>query len=271
MIVGGKIQAGTEVFICTDNAVAESTYFKGSSKSRELHDMIVELRKLEMKGLLIIHFIWISGRRMIQHGTDGLSRGDTGSGVMEGKDFLDVLPLNETALDRQPRLREQILDWVTDSTQWKFASTEDWFDRVLHEPKGAWIWTPPPCLARIAVEQLCEVKHIYPKSKHIFVCPALMTGYWRKPLGKISDIMFTVKAGCKLWDDAMLEPLTIAFASPLLSRSPWVAGRLERLESWESRLPVLQWSSGSSFGYHLRKFWNLSREEPGALPGSLAC
>ena len=33
----GKIPPGTEVFICTDNAVAESTYFKGSSKSPKLH------------------------------------------------------------------------------------------------------------------------------------------------------------------------------------------------------------------------------------------
>ena len=105
--MGGKIQAGTEVFICTDNAVAESMYFKGLSKSQELHGMIVKLRKLEMKGPLIIHFIWISGKRMIQHGTNGLSRGDTGSGVMEGKDFLDVLPLNETAFERQPRLKKR--------------------------------------------------------------------------------------------------------------------------------------------------------------------
>ena len=85
--------------------------------------MIVDLRKLEMKDLLIIHFIWISGKRMIQHGSDGLSRGDTGSGVMEGKGFLDVLPLNETALHQQPRLKEQILSWVTYPAQWRFTST----------------------------------------------------------------------------------------------------------------------------------------------------
>jgi len=84
----GKIEQGSKVFICTDNAVAESTYFKGSSKSLKLHDLIVDLRRLDMEGDLIVHFLWISGRRMIQKGTDGLSRGDFSSGVMQGKDFL---------------------------------------------------------------------------------------------------------------------------------------------------------------------------------------
>ena len=72
----GRIEQGSEVFICTDNAVAESTYFKGSSKSSKLHELIVDLRRLEMEGDLIVHFLWISGKRMIKQGTDGLSRGD---------------------------------------------------------------------------------------------------------------------------------------------------------------------------------------------------
>ena len=69
----GKIARGSEVFICTDNGVAESTYFKGSSSSSQLHDLIVELRKLEMAGDLIVHCIWMSGKRMIDQGTDELS------------------------------------------------------------------------------------------------------------------------------------------------------------------------------------------------------
>ena len=46
----GKILPGMEVFICTNNAVAESTCSKGLSKSQKLHDMIVDLRQLEMEG-----------------------------------------------------------------------------------------------------------------------------------------------------------------------------------------------------------------------------
>ena len=38
-----NISPGTEFFICTNNAVAESTYFKGSSKSPKMHKIIVEI------------------------------------------------------------------------------------------------------------------------------------------------------------------------------------------------------------------------------------
>ena len=43
LVVLGRLPAGTEVFICTDNAVAESTYFKGLSKSSQLHELILQL------------------------------------------------------------------------------------------------------------------------------------------------------------------------------------------------------------------------------------
>ena len=80
-----KIQPGTEVFICIDNAVAEYTYFKGSSKSRKLHKRIVELRCLEMEGQLIVNFLQISGKRMISKGTDGLLRDNLSLGVLPTK------------------------------------------------------------------------------------------------------------------------------------------------------------------------------------------
>ena len=61
----GKIKPGTDFFICTNSAVAKSTYFKGSSKSHKLHKMIVELQQLEMVRQLIVHLLWISGKIMI--------------------------------------------------------------------------------------------------------------------------------------------------------------------------------------------------------------
>ena len=69
-----------------------------------LHAIVLELRKIEMEGLLIIHFVWFSGKRMIAQGTDGLSRGDLTSGVMAGQDFLRFIPLNETAFERNTEL-----------------------------------------------------------------------------------------------------------------------------------------------------------------------
>ena len=69
MLKDGALTEGMEVFVFTDNQVAESTYFKGSSKNSKLHQLILRLRKLEMAGKLIIHFIWIPGTRMIAQGT----------------------------------------------------------------------------------------------------------------------------------------------------------------------------------------------------------
>ena len=195
LILENRIQKGSEVFVVTDNFVAEATFFKGSAKSPLLHELIVKLRKLEMEGQLIITFTWLSGKRMIAQGTDGLSRGDFSSGVMQGKAFLDFFPLNETAFQLHKPLREVVLSWVHPHVGWEVATMEDWFDGVFKQPYGRWIWSPPPCLAKIAVEQLCKVKHIFPDSQHVFVCPSVMTGYWRKKLGKIADSMFTLKAG----------------------------------------------------------------------------
>ena len=58
--------------------------------------MILDLRKMELDGELIIHLIWISGKRMIAQGTDGVSHDDLSSGVMGGQDFLKYLQLNKT-------------------------------------------------------------------------------------------------------------------------------------------------------------------------------
>ena len=71
----GEIKRGSEVFVFTDNSCAERTMYRGSSKSKLLHNMVLDLRKMAMVGELIIHFVWISGERMIKQGTDGLSRG----------------------------------------------------------------------------------------------------------------------------------------------------------------------------------------------------
>lgn len=88
-------------FIFTNNAVIEQAYNKGSSKSRKLHILIVELPELEMVGKLIIHFGWIAGTQLIYQGTDALSRGEVSRSSMTVQKFLQSLTLNQTAFDLQ--------------------------------------------------------------------------------------------------------------------------------------------------------------------------
>lgn len=257
LVAGGQLLRGSEVWVFTDNSCAEKTFYKGQSTSRLLHEMVVELRKLEMEGALIIHFVWFSGKRMIAQGTDGLSRGDFTSGVMAGEDFLKYIPLNESALERQRSLEAILLSWVSKDGDWRVARPEDWFTSTRTELQVGWIWAPPPCLARVALDELCEVKHMFPHSRHIFVCPALMTGLWRKDLGKLADVVFNVSSGQPrwLWDDWQFEPLTIAFVCPLLDRYPWAAKRSRSVENWRDNLSTVLRGNRTFVRGHMRKLW----------------
>ena len=78
-------QKFAEIFVFTDNSTVERAFFKGGSKSKQLHKLIVELRLLELERHWKIHFVHVAGTRMIEQGADGLSRGNLTEGVMAGK------------------------------------------------------------------------------------------------------------------------------------------------------------------------------------------
>ena len=67
----GTIPKGTKIFMFTDNFVTEWAYFWGTSKSKELFDLILRLRRLEMMGELFVHLIWVAGTHMIAQGLMG--------------------------------------------------------------------------------------------------------------------------------------------------------------------------------------------------------
>jgi hypothetical protein len=107
-----------ELFVFTDNSTAELAAFKGTSSSSKLFELILQLRQLEMQGSMIIHFIHIAGKRMIAQGTDGLSRGSSLEGIMQGKAFMSFVPLHLSAEERQGHF---LTEWVG---CW-FGATED--------------------------------------------------------------------------------------------------------------------------------------------------
>jgi hypothetical protein len=89
-----------ELFIFTDNMVSENAFYRGTSSSPILFELVLRLHLLEMHGGWKLHVIHISGKRTIQQGTDGLSQGDMMSGVMGGVDLLSFVPLGERADER---------------------------------------------------------------------------------------------------------------------------------------------------------------------------
>ena len=114
---------------------------------------------------------------------------------------------------------------------------------------------PPPVLADVALECLCEVKHIFPMTSHCFLCPALFTGTWRKTLTKISDVTFSLTTKSVMWPKIEREPLTIGLVCPLLSCSPWQVKRQPGIAAWEEEVHRLSRSDLNEFRDHMRKFW----------------
>jgi hypothetical protein len=263
LVKNGTIPPGTEIFVFTDNFVAERAFYHGSAKSPLLHDLVRRLRKLEMEGYIFIRFIWIAGTRMIEQGTDGLSRGDLSNGVMAGEHFLKFVPLNKTAFQRQPLLEEWICGTLP-GEQWQTLTTEDWFTTGLTD--GQFIWTPAPAIAEVAVEKLCEARHIRPWCSHVFICPAIMTAYWRKQLSKVADVIFTIPVGCSVWAENMHEPVVVALICPLLSCRPWRVRGSPWMVKLEDSMRGLWSGDLQAQRSDLRKFWMRSWAKAGRLP-----
>jgi hypothetical protein len=103
----GLIAKGTEIF--TDKWVmTERCFFKGTSRSSLLFELVLRLRTIEMKGDLFIHLVWVTGTRMIEQGTDGLFRGDLSNGVMAGYSMLFHVPLTKDAFSRSPVMHARL-------------------------------------------------------------------------------------------------------------------------------------------------------------------
>ena len=154
----GRLQ-NCEFFLFTDNSTAESCFYRGSSKSPKLHNLVVRLRRLEMDYGMVIYLIHVSGKRMIAQGTDGCSRGFLMEGVMAGEDMLNFVDLGKDAIKRHPPLLQWIRSW-TERDGLMPLSPEGWYEEghgiTGGEPdkRGVWIpthgpsnklflWTPP--------------------------------------------------------------------------------------------------------------------------------
>lgn len=144
------------------------------------------------------HVVHVAGTRMIEQGTDGLSRGDHNAGVMQGDEMLNHIPLHVSALCQSDRLRDWVGSWITPSSEslrsgWTephWLDPKDW--PRAHESKGTYVWTPPPAAPPSAVDWLGESIHKRPYSIHVVLVPRLMSMHWRKQLGKTGDVEIVI-------------------------------------------------------------------------------
>jgi hypothetical protein len=280
---------GTEIFMFTDNSTSEAAFFNGSSKSELLFNLILRVRKMEMNNGIKIHFCHVSGERMQHQGTDGLSRGNLNVGVMAGKSMLDFVPVHLSAFDRSVTLKPWLLSWMGHDTE--FLTSNDWFTRGHDHVHGKWevtgdfsteefmqypslksgvfVWSPAPCAAETAVEELRKARHKRQDSMHLVIIPRLMHPHWRKQLYKAADLVVSLPAGHIAWPLDMFEPLTLAFVFPFVSFRPWqLRGSIQLLELGRQLSRVWREDPGRE-GPILRKL-RLFQESISAMPSELA-
>jgi hypothetical protein len=190
-----------------------------------------------MSGKVRIHMVHVPGTQVIEQGTDGLLRGDVNEGVMTGTSILQYVPLHLSALDRQPSVATWLRTWIPEQAA-HFLSPDDWFD-VGHglqfwvtDSVGMWVpgetstswfvWSPPPSLADVALDELEESRHKRKHLNHIWIAPRLMTYLWRKRLHKICDIVFSIPPCSRpFWPLHEHEPLLIGLTLHFSVSSPW--------------------------------------------------
>jgi len=207
------------LFMFTDNTTAEAAFYKGTSSSQKLFDLILRLWKIQMQGGVVLHVIHIAGTQMISQGTNGLSRGSLTDGVMQGCNILSFIPLHLDPRTRDKRLTAWVISWFGAFGDYQWLEPEGRFKEG--QGMGRFVWTPPPAAADVAVELLGKAKHKRPASEHIMIVPCLMTSHWQKQLSKIYDVVFTVPVGSSVWSFSQHEPLIVGISFPLSQHRPW--------------------------------------------------
>ena len=268
-VIDGSVQ-GSELFIFTDNSVAEGCFYRGTASSRRLFNLILRLRKAELRGGFRLHVIHVSGRRMVAQGTDGLSRGNFLEGVMAGTGMLEFVPLHLNAAERSDSLIKWLKTWIPKDSE--MLTVDQWFT-LGHgvcggnkNDENVWIpnydykckvWLPAPAAAYEAMSELVRARHMDPYTSHIFICPRLMTHQWRKSLMKTADLVFYISVGFrKYWPSDMFEPLTFGILLPFRKHPPWQLRQSEYVLGVETELREVWKDGGRDERSILRKLWS---------------
>lgn len=179
---------------------------------------------------------------MIAQGTDGISRGDKGEGVLQGKAMMEYVPLHKGVLDRSEGMGDWIME-IMGTMEHTVLKPSGWFDGVNRE--GNFVWVPPPSCGEVIVEQLGNARHKRPNCLHVVVIPRLQTGRWRRYLGRATDLCLT------LWPDpawpiaTMFEPIVLFVGLPYQSHYPLLQSRDNRMEKLRREVSAAGMREGS--------------------------
>ena len=275
----------SEVFMFTDNATVESCVHRGSSSSCKLLSLVVRLQSLSLRIGIKIHVFHVAGTRMIAQGTDGVSRGYLGHGVMAGETMSAFIPLHLGAGQRgKPSvLMSWIREWagaeaiVLNEMGWyqQGHDIEGWErgEDGRSRPKIAdgprtYIWAPAPMAAEVALGELRKARIKRQSSAHIFVCPRLCCNQWLRHLFKAADFVFEVPVGSSFWGSDMHEPLLIGVLFPFIRVEPWQLRGSPKMFAVGGKLRKVFQESEVDACNLLREFWTCCHDLQG-LPKSV--
>ncbi len=251
----------SQLFLFTDNSTAESAYWKGTSRSKKLCNLVLRMKCIALWGDLDLHVIHVSGKRMKDQGTDGLSRGDQNKGVMKGIPMKLFVPLHLRPTEREPGLVRWI-NRVVAGWNFKWLKTEEWFEE--HHDDGNFIWDVAPSAGDLAYEMLDKMRLKRPTTMHMLLIPRLFTGLWRRLLTRRSDCY--IKIDWKdVWDtDTHHEPLLLFICVPYNVDRNFENRRNSLLEKFEGILQKcrMSQSTGLQQGDLLREFLQHARKIP---------
>ncbi len=266
-----------ELWMFTNNFTTESCFFKGGSSSKLLHELVLQLRRIELSAKFVLHMVHVAGTWMIAQGTNGLSWGTFLEGVVAGKDMLSFVDLACTALERHPAMRQSVESWldpVVGASTW--LQPEEWFSeghgitggqQDLHgiwisthvRNNRAYVWTPPLIIVDIALKECLKAIHKRTDAYHVFLVPRLYSPLWLCMFYKLSEFVFQLSSGSMHWPAAMHELLFVGIALPSLSRPPLTLQRMPKVVGLERRMHTLL-ASGETDGQDLlRKLLQIPR------------
>jgi hypothetical protein len=143
----------TEIFLFTDNFVAECTFYNGGLNiNKDLNDIVFELWQLQMKGDFTLHVFHITGTQMIESGIDGLSRGDKLEGIGKGESVNNFVPIHLALLIRSKYIKPWMNSWWPGEEMGvlKFMTPKDWFADSMSP--GNFLWNIAPAARQVAVK-----------------------------------------------------------------------------------------------------------------------
>ena len=253
------------LFLFTDNSTVEGAVAKGNSPSQLLFDLVIELKRTELKYGFVTHVVHISGKRMIHQGTDGASRGETQYPKVLVQPLRLSAPIHLSAFDRSPTLKDWIISWTGNKSL--FLTPSQWFFEAhdlrtdssnsvgySYSSPTTYIWSPPPCIANVALEQLRYARLKRQDSLHIFVIPKLFVTLWRRQLFKAMDFFVTLPPSLPVWPELMFEPLILGFCFPFIRYKPWCIKGTPKLCATERKLQKMWKEEGVDGRDYLRQF-----------------